>query len=164
MPDKPAEQKILVPVDFSAYSEAALLMACEMARCMKLPLVILHVMHDPSVMPGYYAKMKKKKNLVRMEDVAQEMFDEFMEKMIKENPGLKCLTEAEPVLVIGLPVGRILEVASKVNAAMIVMGSQGHTGLKHIMLGSKAEQVVRLSPIPVTIVKANTHGAPDVAK
>ena len=65
MPDKPAEQKILVPVDFSAYSEAALLMACEMARCMKLPLVILHVMHDPSVMPGYYAKMKKKKNYHR---------------------------------------------------------------------------------------------------
>ena len=32
--------------------------------------------------------------------------------------------------------------------------SQGRTGLKHIMLGSKAEQVVNLSPIPVTIVKA----------
>jgi nucleotide-binding universal stress UspA family protein len=36
---------------------------------------------------------------------------------------------------------------------MIVMGSVGRTGLSHIMLGSKAEQVVRLSPIPVTIVK-----------
>jgi len=38
---------------------------------------------------------------------------------------------------------------------MIVMGSQGRTGLAHALLGSKAEQVVRLSPIPVTIVKSN---------
>jgi nucleotide-binding universal stress UspA family protein len=36
---------------------------------------------------------------------------------------------------------------------MIVMGSQGRTGLARAMLGSKAEQVVRLSPIPVMIVK-----------
>jgi nucleotide-binding universal stress UspA family protein len=36
------------------------------------------------------------------------------------------------------------------------MGSQGRTGLSHVLLGSKAEQVVHLSPIPVTIVK-NKH-------
>ena len=58
------------------------------------------------------------------------------------------------LLVVGLPVTRILETAEKIEARMIVMGSQGRTGLKHIMLGSKAEQVVNLSPIPVTIVKA----------
>jgi nucleotide-binding universal stress UspA family protein len=36
---------------------------------------------------------------------------------------------------------------------MVVMGSQGRTGLKHLFLGSKAEQVVHLCPTPVTIVK-----------
>jgi nucleotide-binding universal stress UspA family protein len=36
------------------------------------------------------------------------------------------------------------------------MGSQGRTGLAHVLLGSKAEQVVRLAPIPVTIVKAKS--------
>ena len=56
---------------------------------------------------------------------------------------------------VGLPVNRILEVAKKSDARMIVMGSQGRTGLKHALLGSKAEQVVHLSPIPVTIVKAD---------
>ncbi|MGB5535376.1 MAG: universal stress protein, partial [Thiogranum sp.] len=58
-------------------------------------------------------------------------------------------------LVVGLPVNRILEVAKKSDASMIVMGSQGRTGLAHALLGSKAEQVVHLSPIPVTIVKAD---------
>ena len=153
MSEKSSKKTILVPVDFSAFSEAALVSACELAGCMKLPVVILHVVHDPSELPGYYAKMAKKKNLVRMEDVAREMFDEFMGMMIKNHPKLKALAEAESMLVVGLPVGRILEVAKSVNAEMIVMGSQGHTGLKHILLGSKAEQVVRLSPISVTIVK-----------
>jgi nucleotide-binding universal stress UspA family protein len=36
---------------------------------------------------------------------------------------------------------------------MIVMGSQGRTGLSHVLLGSKAEQVVRLASIPVMIIK-----------
>jgi len=153
MPNKSSKQTILVPIDFSAYSEVSLLKACELAKCMKLTVVVLHVVHDPSQMPGYYARMTKKKQLVRMEDVAKEMFDEFMKKTIGNHPGISCLTTADPILVIGLPVGRILEVAEKVDAAMIVMGSQGRTGLKHMMLGSKAEQVVRLSPIPVTIIK-----------
>lgn len=153
MPDKPGKQTILVPVDFSAFSEAAVLKACEFSSCMNLPVVILHVVHDPSQLPGYYAKMAEKKNLVRIEDIASEMFDEFMQAMINDNSQLDCLAEAESMLVVGLPVSRILEVAERVNASMIVMGSQGRTGLSHVMLGSKAEQVVRLSPIPVTIVK-----------
>ena len=154
MADKPSKQTILVPVDFSAFSEAAALKACELADCMNLPIVILHVVHDPSELPGYYAKMTKKKHLVRMEDVAKEMLEEFMDMLMKAHPSNKCLAEAKSMLVVGVPVGRILEVAKSVDAAMIVMGSQGRTGLKHIMLGSKAEQVVRLSPVSVTIVKS----------
>ena len=66
MPGKSSKKTILVPVDFSAFSEAALLKACELANCMNLPVVVLHVVHDPSELPGYYGKMTKKKNLVRM--------------------------------------------------------------------------------------------------
>ena len=50
---------------------------------------------------------------------------------------------------------RILEVIDKSGTSLVVMGSQGRTGLDHLMLGSKAEQVVRLSPVPVMIVKAS---------
>lgn len=153
MPDKSDEQTILVPVDFSSFSEAAVLKACELASCMDIPMVILHVVHDPSEMPGYYSIIAKEKNLVRIEDVAQEMFDQFMETMINAHPELDCLAKAESMLVVGVPVGRIIEVAEMVNASMIVMGSHGRTGLNHVMLGSKAEQVVRHSPVSVTIIK-----------
>ena len=54
----------------------------------------------------------------------------------------------------GIPGSRILEAAESADASLIVMGSRGRTGLPHLLLGSKAERVVQLSPIPVTIVKA----------
>lgn len=153
MPDTCVEKTILVPVDFSSFSEAALLRACQLASCMDVPVVILHVVHDPAEMPGYYARMAKESNLVRIEDVAKEMLERFVEEVISRHHKLECLREARTMLVVGLPVGRILEVAEMVNASMIVMGSQGRTGLDHLLLGSKTEQVVRLSPIDVTVVK-----------
>ncbi len=88
-----------------------------------------------------------------MEDVASEMLDHFIQEIQEKHPDIAGLKKLETILVKGLPVNRILEIAKKSNSRMIVMGSQGRTGLSHIMLGSKAEQVVRLSPIPVTIVK-----------
>ena len=115
---------------------------------------MLHVVHDPADMPGYYRRVTKKKALVRMEDVAEEMFDAFIAGLVEKNPQVKCLKKVEKMLVVGLPVTRILQVTEKIKASMVVMGSQGRTGLKHLMLGSKAEQVVHLCPVPVTIVKA----------
>lgn len=64
------------------------------------------------------------------------------------------------LLLVGLPVNRILEAAEKTGARMIVMGSQGRTGLARALLGSKAEQVVRLAPLPVMIVKTPEKEAP----
>lgn len=144
---------ILVPVDFSAHSKAALLFASELAESMSANLIVLHVVHDPGEMPGYYASLVKKKRIDRLEDIAAEVFDDFLTTLIKAHPHRKALRKAENLMVIGLPVTRILEVVEKVKPSMVVMGSQGRTGLKHLFLGSKAEQVVHLCPVPVTIVK-----------
>jgi len=153
MKAKHGSQPILVPVDFSVHSKAALLKACDLAECSGDPLLVLHVVHDPADMPGYYGQVTKKKKLLRIEDLARESFNEFMKTTAAENPEVKKLKKAEQMLVLGLPVSRIIEVAKKKNASMVVMGSQGRTGLKHVLLGSKAEQVVRICPVPVLIVK-----------
>ncbi len=144
---------ILVPVDFSAYSEAALLFASELSACLSAPLVVLHVVHDPGEMPGYYQKVTKKKKLEKLEDLAEELFNDFMQKLQAANPKLKPLHEAQRLLVVGVPVTRILEVVDKTHPRMVVMGSQGRTGLSHLLIGSKSEPVVKLCPVPVTIVK-----------
>ena len=147
------EKPILVPVDFSPHSETALLCAAEMAATLGNPLVILHVVHDPGDAPGYYSVKGRDQQLQRMEDVAADMLAEFFKAMQEKHPGLPALQQATTMLVVGLPVNRILESAEKIDARMIIMGSQGRTGLAHAMLGSKAEQVVRLAPLPVMIVK-----------
>ena len=144
---------ILVPVDFSSHSETALICAAELAESLGNKLVILHVVHDPGEAPGYYSVKGRHKQLRRMEDVAAEMLDEFFQKIQKTHSGLHALKQATTMLVVGLPVNRILESAEKTHARMIVMNSQGRTGLAHALLGSKAERVVRLSPVPVMIVK-----------
>ena len=153
MSDKDGKQPILVPVDFSGHSLAALIKACELAECSRQPVIILHVVHDPADMPGYYSRVTKKKKIAHIEDLAQEAFDIFVDDAKKQYPNVKLLQEAQTMLVVGLPVNRILEVVDITKASTVVMGSQGRTGMKHIMLGSKAEQVVRLCPVPIMIVK-----------
>ena len=142
---------ILVPVDFSDSSRAALIWATKASAAFGAPLEILHVVHDPESDPGYYQRADPQ--LQRLEVAASEMMDEFVEATIKGSSAPEPLSNARRTLVVGLPVNRILEIAESSNAELIVMGSQGRTGLHRLMLGSKAERVVRSSPIPVTIVK-----------
>ncbi len=150
-----ADGPILVAVDFSPDSEAALLWACHYAGCVNASLVVLHVVHEPADAPGYYRKGEE--DLLRpMEDVAFQMMDQFLELFAGKHPDLDALNDAEKILVNGIPVTRILETARTKGARMIVMGSRGRTGLPHLLIGSTAERVVQLSPMPVTIVKTGS--------
>ncbi len=149
----PGLSPILVAIDFSDYSTKALLFAAELAQQLKRPLEILHVVHDPGDSPGYYSAKKAKKQLLRMEERAQEMFNRFTEKVANEHTSISILKKPNLTLVSGLPVTRILEIEKQLKPYMLVMGSQGRTGLSHLMLRSKAEQVVHLSKYPVTIIK-----------
>ena len=146
------ERPILVPVDFSPNSEAVMTWAADAADRYGLPLLVLHVVHDLAAAPGYYNS--KKGRLRRLEETAADMMKSFLKDFRKAHPKLKAAQDVEVMLVTGLPVNRILEVAASSKAHHIVIGSQGRTGLPHLLLGSKAERVVQLSPIPVTIVKA----------
>jgi len=147
---------LLVAVDFTIFSEEALLFAANLAECMDAKLLVLHVIHDPAEAPGFYApKGKKKKYLSSMEDAANEMMEEFMKKMREAHQNLAPIIKANQLLVIGTPVTRIIEIAKKKKVKMIFVGSHGRTGLSHLLVGSKAERVVQLSPIPVVVVKSS---------
>ena len=156
MQNENQQGEILVAVDFSAHSIEAVLFAANQADCMHKHLTILHVIHDPGEMPGYYARLVKKKRLMTLEDMASEIMNEFIADLITRYPGYKSIAEATTKLVTGLPVTRIIEIIETTHPYQIVMGSQGRSGLKYLMLGSKAEQVLRLSPVPVTIVKSQS--------
>ena len=61
--------------------------------------------------------------------------------------------EGEVAVVRGVPFQEILETAKMQQVDLIIMGTQGRTGLQHVLLGSVAEKVVRLAPCPVLTVK-----------
>ena len=147
-----AQQPVLVAVDFSADSGAALKWACEYATCVKAPLLILHVIHDPAHAPGFYRKDDEDWSQP-MSQVAERLLAEFLDKMKNLYNDCEVLKQAEIKQVTGLPPGRITEVAEMENARLIVVGSRGRTGLPHILLGSVAERVVQMAHVPVVVVK-----------
>ncbi len=142
---------ILVAIDFSDDSEAALLWANNYAKCTDSALIILHIIHDPADAPGFY--FNNGELLKPLSDAAKLMADDFMKTMFEKHPSLTNIHTAEVTLLKGLPPGRIIEFAEKKEAQLIVLGSCGRTGLSHILLGSVAERVAQLAKIPVVIVK-----------
>ena len=152
------EAPILVPVDFSLHSEAALEWAARAAGYFRAPLNILHVVHDPADDPGYYHR-NTSEAVVTLEERAREMLLAFVDATRRKHPDLEHLQDASLILVSGLPVNRIIETARECGAQLIVMGSRGLTGLPHLLLGSTAERVIQLATLPVTVIKANNQSS-----
>jgi len=151
---------LLVAVDFSEDSMAALNWACRHAETTGAPLVILHVIHDLASNPGFYHPIKTI-GLQPMEDVAESMMDEFLLRLRSEHPELQILDKADLQFVPGLPPTRIVEVSSLLKASLIAIGSRGVTSLPHRLLGATTERVAELSKIPVVIIKSDSHGVLD---
>jgi nucleotide-binding universal stress UspA family protein len=151
---------ILVAIDFSEDSKAALIWACRFAACTGAPLTALHVVHDMASRPGFYHP-EKTERLEPMQDVAESMMDDFLAQVQTEHPELKTLQALDLQFVPGLPPTRIVEVATLLKAQIIAMGSRGVTALPHRLLGAVAERVAELATIPVVVVKSETHGKLD---
>ena len=146
---------ILVPVDFSSCSEAAVLFAAHFASCVQAPLLVLHVVHEPNNEPGFYRSNGHGAagQSRPMEDVARGMLTAFLEEVHGHESAPRVLATAQMLLVSGLPASRIQEVAVQEDAVLIVMGSHGRTGLSRLTVGSVAADVAKHSRVPVTIVK-----------
>jgi nucleotide-binding universal stress UspA family protein len=150
------EPTILVAIDFSKESEAALLWAVDHATRANAQLAIIHAIHDPADAPGFY-KRKQKDQLRPTSEVAQELLDNFLLEIAKTRPENEALATAKIILVKGLPAKRILTVATEMDVDHIVMGCFGHRHLSNILMGSVAQQVVRKTALPVTLVKSDTN-------
>ncbi len=151
---------VIVAVDFSEDSEAAVHWAVEYAEATNKSLKILHIAHEPPGAPGFY-RSDPADLLLPLQEVAEKYLKEFFAKLCLENPSHSVLRMAEPLLVEGVPAERIVEVAVKIGADDIVLGSRGLTGLPHLLLGSTAQYVAQHASIPVTIVKATETALDD---
>lgn len=138
---------IIVPVDFSENSRRALEMGQELANRFGAELHLIHshpinfMASSPyaPVLPVYYFEDLTKAAASRLHEWCLEHCDE--ELVISEH--LSELTAPTA----------ILELAETLDADLIVMGTRGLSGIKHVLLGSVAERVVQRARCPVLTVK-----------
>ena len=139
--------KILCPVDFSEHSQAALDHAAELARRYGAELTLLHVI-EPVLYPIAYGLPPVAP--VDYEQVAREAAARTLAGMTGKLPNLKVSQRIEA----GAASQRICDLAKDQGFDLIVLATHGYTGLKHVLLGSTAERVVRHAPCAVLVVKA----------
>jgi nucleotide-binding universal stress UspA family protein len=132
---------ILHPTDASACSREAFRLACSLARDHGARLIALRVTAVPDLVYEGYGTPGSP--LAEEEYVAEARKD--VGELRPADPGLALERRVEE----GDPAAEILRVAAEAGADLIVMGTHGRTGLRHLLLGSVAEQVVRKAPCPV---------------
>jgi nucleotide-binding universal stress UspA family protein len=153
----PARHPLLVPVDFSDCSRAALLFASRLVEGTRTPLLLLHVIHDDVRRPGVYRSPTSHYTARPITDIAADMVEDMLTELRSQEPGLNALQTVDPLLVRGLPGRRIIEVAEREQAAMIVMGTHGRNGFAHLLQGSVAEYVAKYARSPVMTVKDDSY-------
>lgn len=136
---------ILVPTDFEGPSAEATDTAMGLAHAFGAKLTLLHVWEIP-IYP-YMEFMLNSEIIAGIEQRAIKRLDEAVANV------RLALPSANAVLKTGLPWGGIVDAIQELQPDLVVMGTHGRRGVNHLMLGSVAEKVVRLSPVPVLTVR-----------
>jgi nucleotide-binding universal stress UspA family protein len=145
-------QHILVPTDFSTCSSHALNQAIQFGRLLKARLTLLHVVQIPALVGGGAAMGAGTGEGVAIyveqaEAEAHQLLAEYAQRV--SDAGLECDT----IIGHAAPFQMIVEHAETQHVDLIIMGTHGHTGLQHMLLGSVAEKVVRLACCPVMVTR-----------
>lgn len=136
-------KRILVPIDFSDPATTALRQAAMLGGATGAEILLLYII-EPIAYP---AELGVVVNLESdLEDRAQLELERLRDRYLSDYSHCECLVEQ------GVPDVEILEVARRRAVDMIVIGTHGHSGFKHLLLGSTAERVVRAARCPVLTV------------
>ena len=144
-------QHLLVPVDYSSCSRAALRFAVDLAQKYQASVDIVHVWDRPSYVSDVVMSRTEAisgTSLIQLiQENAQRDLDEFLET-VELPQGMS----ATGRLISGDPASALLHELKQGKHDLVVVGSHGRTGLSHVLLGSVAEKLARLSPVPVLTV------------
>jgi len=155
-PDAPAVgpkfERILVAVDFSDESRAALACAAELAAKFDASLTLVHVV-EPHFGPPDTALPP----LSGPQSDAEEFAEAKLELSALGEQMLGPCRMVETMVRGGLAFFEITEVAKMLGVDLIVLGTHGYTGVKRALLGSTAEKVVRHAPCPVLVARPPHH-------
>jgi nucleotide-binding universal stress UspA family protein len=140
--------KILIPTDFSLPARHAFTYAIALNGLFKARLYLVHVMQDfsefseynlsPTILPQLY---------LEFEQNASIKLEEMVNLMV---PGTM---HCDTYILHGIPFYEIVQFSRSEQVDLIVVGSHGRTGLKHVLFGHTAEKIVKKAPCPVLSVR-----------
>jgi universal stress protein A len=139
--------KVLVATDFSENAQDAVDTAISIAKTFGASLDVVHAFQTPVPIVSPYEVVVPDGFLEQARDAAAQNLKAVVEKISSEGVEVRShLTEvpAAPA---------IARIAEENDTDLIVMGTRGNTGLKHVLLGSVAERTIRLAPCSVLTVK-----------
>jgi nucleotide-binding universal stress UspA family protein len=143
-------QRILVPVDGSATSERGLREAVKLASGQNTRLLFLHVVDDYTTLSDMTSASGYEEMLKRLRQYGLDVLSKA--KHEAEAASIHCETLLREVT--GKRVADVIvEQAGQHACDAIVMGTHGRRGFTRLTLGSAAEGVARISPVPVLLVR-----------
>ena len=144
-----AVNSILVPIDFSAGSEKALASAVPLAHRFGAKLTLLHVV-EPAGTPDFDTSFP----LLLDEDKLKGASRDRLEQIVKDGQVDPKLIE-KTLVRFGRAFNEIVHAAKTLKVDLIIISTHGYTGLKHALLGSTTERVVRHASCPVLVVRSH---------
>lgn len=144
-------KKILVAIDDSATSRCALDEAVALAKAHGAALCITHAA-DETLLGMHHRTLSTTLNLDDAREAIRKAGQALLDQAKSGIAGIAAdtvLTEADTKRVSEA----IIEVAKKTGADLIVVGTHGRRGLQRLIIGSVAEQLVRLAPVSILLVR-----------
>jgi nucleotide-binding universal stress UspA family protein len=140
-------KKIIIPVDFSKYSEFALETGAALAKQHNAELIVMHMLElSESIFSASSSDRNEETAFMLM--IANKRFKEFLDKPYLEDIYVTPIIKHHKVL------KEVSEVANQEKADLVIMGSRGHNDYDGVFTGSNTEKVIRYSNTPVLVVKS----------
>lgn len=149
-------QRILVPIDGSSTSTRGLDEAIALCRATGGALRLLHVMDDLVFVSGFESGASYAKDVVPR---LRKRSESILEAGRKRADAAGVAVDSLLVECFARRISEVVcEQAIAWHADLIVVGTHGRRGVRRMMLGSDAEQIVREAPVPVLVVRAAETG------
>jgi universal stress protein A len=144
-------KKIMFCTDFSDNSRPAREIAKEYADAFGADLIVLHVVNISKI--GYPAFQQ---GVIYDQQVVLQNIEESVVKALDEiaEDCSKSVSEVQTYYRMGIPASEAVAFAKEEAVDLLVLGTHGWTGFKHLVLGSTAENVVRTASCPVLTVRS----------
>jgi len=151
-------RKILVPLDGSHTSKMGLKEAIRLARNQKATLRLIHVVDELVVMPSTEGAIYLGDMLEGLREAGKRILRDAEAQVRKQ--GLKA--QSLMLETVGARAADlVVRQAKKWGADIIVLGTHGRRGVRRLVMGSDAEEIVRTASVPVLLVRSRTKpGAP----